>query len=79
MIIDDIDFTQHFTVVILKEELFQNLLKNRDIRKQASYWIAEKKLKDNNDTVSKNSPTFVRRTNNGTIRYKYYKKKLYDL
>ena len=70
--INDIDFTQDYSGVIKKEEVITWLLINRDFRMQQSYDLATHTILDNDFKISKNCLTFIKHTNNGDIRYKFY-------
>ena len=72
--INDIDFTQDFSGLIKKEEVINWLLDNRDFRMQGSYDLATHTILDNDYKVSKNCLTFIKNTNNGDVRYKFYNK-----
>ena len=72
--INDIDFTQDYSGVIKKEEVINWLLTNRDFRMQHSYDLATHTIIDNDFKISKNCLTFIKHTNNGDIRYKFYNK-----
>ena len=72
--INDIDFTQDYSGVIKKEEVIKWLLTNRDFRMQQSYDLATHTILDNDFKISKNCLTFIKHTNNGDIRYKFYNK-----
>ena len=72
--INDIDFTQDFSGVFKKEEVINWLLTNRDFRMQHSYDLATHTILDNDFKISKNCLTFMKHTNNGDIRYKFYNK-----
>ena len=72
--INDIDFTQDYSGVIKKEEVITWLLNNRDFRMQQSYDLATHTILDNDFKISKNCLTFIKHTNNGDIRYKFYNK-----
>ena len=72
--INDIDFTQDFSGVIKKEEVINWLLTNRDFRMQHSYDLATHTILDNDFKVCRNCFTFIKHTNNGDIRYKFYNK-----
>ena len=71
--INDIDFTQDFSGLIKKEEVIKWLLDNRDFRMQGSYDLATHTILDNDYKISKNCLTFIKHTNNGDVRYKFYK------
>ena len=72
--INDIDFTQDFSGLINKEEVINWLLFNRDFRKQHSYDLATHTILVNDFKISRNCLTFIKHTNNGDIRYKFYNK-----
>ena len=72
--INDIDFTQDFSGLIKKEEAITWLLNNRDFRMQESYDLATHTILDNDFKISRNCLTFIKHTNNGDIRYKFYNK-----
>ena len=72
--INDIDFTQDFSGLINKEEVITWLLFNRDFRMQGSYDLATHTILDNDFKISRNCLTFIKHTNNGDIRYKFYNK-----
>ena len=72
--INDIDFTQDFNGLIKKEEVFNWLLINRDFRMQESYDLATHTILDNDFKISRNCLTFIKHSNNGDIRYKFYNK-----
>ena len=72
--INDIDFTQDFSGIIKKEQVITWLLKNRDFRMQESFDLATHTILDNDFKISKNCLTFIKHTNNGDIRYKFYNK-----
>ena len=72
--INDIDFTQDFSGVIKKEEVINWLLTNRDFRMQHSYDLATHTILDNDFKISRNCLSFIKHTNNGDIRYKFYNK-----
>ena len=72
--INDIDFTQDFSGLIKKEEVIDWLLINRDFRMQHSYDLATHTILDNDFKISRNCLTFIKHTNNGDIRYKFYNK-----
>ena len=72
--INDIDFTQDYSGVIKKEEAITWLLNNRDFRMQQSYDLATHTILDNDFKISRNCLTFIKHTNNGDIRYKFYNK-----
>ena len=72
--INDIDFTQDFSGLIKKEEVINWLLINRDFRMQHSYDLATHTILDNDFKISRNCLTFIKHTNNGDIRYKFYNK-----
>ena len=72
--INDIDFTQDFSGLIKKEEVINWLLDNRDFRMQGSYDLATHTILDNDYKISKNCLTFIKHTNNGDVRYKFYNK-----
>ena len=72
--INDIDFTQDYSGVIKREEVITWLLINRDFRMQQSYDLATHTILDNDFKISKNCLTFIKHTNNGDIRYKFYNK-----
>ena len=72
--INDIDFTQDFSGIIKKEQVITWLLNNRDFRMQESFDLATHTILDNDFKISKNCLTFIKHTNNGDIRYKFYNK-----
>ena len=72
--INDIDFTQDFSGLINKEEVIDYLIRNCDFRLQGSYNLATHTILDNDYKISRNCLTFMKHTNNGDIRYKFYKK-----
>ena len=72
--INDIDFTQDFSGLIKKEEVISWLIINRDFRMEGSYNLATHTILDNDFKISKNCLTFIKHTNNGDIRYKFYNK-----
>ena len=72
--INDIDFTQDFSGLIRKEEVIIWLLINRDFRMQQSYDLATHAILDNDFKICRNCLTFIKHTNNGDIRYKFYNK-----
>ena len=72
--INDIDFTQDFSGLIKKEEVINWLLNIRDFRMQLSYDLATHTILDNDFEISRNCLTFIKHTNNGDIRYKFYNK-----
>ena len=72
--INDIDFTQDFSGLIKKEEVISWLIINRDFRMEGSYDLATHTILDNDFKISKNCLTFIKHTNNGDIRYKFYNK-----
>ena len=72
--INDPDFTQNFSGLIKKEEVINWLLFNRDFRMQHSYDLATHTILDNDFKISRNCLTFIKHTNNGDIRYKFYNK-----
>ena len=72
--INDINFTQDFSGLIKKEEVIKWLLINRDFRMQHSYDLATHTILDNDFKISKNCLTFIKHTNNGDIRCKFYNK-----
>ena len=71
---NDIDFTQDFSGLIKKEEVINWFLINRDFRMQHSYDLATHTILDNDFKISRNCLTFIKHTNNGDIRYKFYNK-----
>ena len=77
--INDIDFTQDYSGVIKKEEVINWLLTNCDFRMQHSYDLATHTILDNDFKISKNCLTFIKHTNNGDIRYKFYNKFVQNL
>ena len=74
ILINDIDFTQDFSGLIKKEEVINWLLINRDFRMQHSYDLATHTILDNDFKISRNCLTFIKHSNNGDIRYKFYNK-----
>ena len=72
--INDIDFTQDFSGIIKKEQVITWLLNNRDFRMQESFDLATHTILDNDFKISKNCLAFIKHTNNGDIRYKFYNK-----
>ena len=70
--INDIDFTQDFSGLTKKEEVINWLLINRDFRMQQSYDLATHTILDNDIKISRNCLTFIKHSNNGDIRYKFY-------
>ena len=72
--INDIDFTQDFSGLINKEQVIEYLINNCDFRRQGSSNLAEHTILDNDYKISKNCLTFIKHTNNGDIRYKFYNK-----
>ena len=72
--IKDIDFTQDFTGLINKEQVIDYLINNCDFRMQGSYDLAIHIILDNDYKISRNCLTFIKPTNNGDIRYKFYNK-----
>ena len=72
--LNDIDFTQDFSGVIKTEEVINWLLTNRDFRMQQSYDLATHTILDNDFKISRNCLTFIKHTNIGDIRYKFYNK-----
>ena len=72
--INDIDFTQDFSGLIKKEEVISWLIINRDFRMEGPYGLATHTILDNDFKISKNCLTFIKHTNNGDIRYKFYNK-----
>ena len=72
--INDIDFTQDFSGLIKKEEVISWLIIIRDFRMEGSYDLATHTILDNDFKISKNCLTFIKHTNNGDIRYKFYNK-----
>ena len=72
--INDIDFTQDFSGLINKEEVIDYLIMNCDFRLQGSYNLATHTILDNDYKISRNCLTFMKHTNNGDIRYKFYNK-----
>ena len=72
--INDIHFTQDYSAVIKKEEVITWFLINLGFRMQQSYDLATHTILDNDFKISKNCMTFIKHTNNGDIRYKFYNK-----
>ena len=72
--INDIDFTQDFSGLINKEQVIDYLINNCDFRMQGSYDLATHTILDNDYKISRNCLTFIKHTNNGDIRYKFYNK-----
>ena len=72
--INDIDFTQDFNGLINKEQVIDYLINNRDFRLQGSNNLATHTIMDNDFKISRNCLTFIKHTNNGDIRYKFYNK-----
>ena len=72
--INDIDFTQDFSGLIKKEQVIDYLINNCDFRMQGSSNLARHTILDNDFKISKNCLTFIKHTNNGDIRYKFYNK-----
>ena len=77
--INDIDFTQDFSGLINKEEVIDYLLNDLDFRIQGSNDFATHTILDNDYKISKNCLTFIKHTNNGDIRYKFYNKFIQSL
>ena len=72
--INDIDFTQDFSGLINKEQVIDYLINNCDFRMQGSYDLTTHTILDNDYKISRNCLTFIKHTNNGDIRYKFYNK-----
>ena len=72
--INDIDLTQDFSGLINKEQVIEYLINNCDFRMQGSSNLAKHTILDNDYKISKNCLTFIKHTNNGDIRYKFYNK-----
>ena len=72
--INDIDFTQNFSGLIKKEEVINWLSTICDFRMQQSYDLATHTILDNDFKNSRNCLIFIKHTNNGDIRYKFYNK-----
>ena len=72
--INDIDFTQDFNGLINKEQVIDYLINNRDFRLQGSNNLATHTIMDNDFKISRNCSTFIKHTNNGDFRYKFYNK-----
>ena len=72
--INDIDFTQEFSGLIIEEEVMEYLRNNQSFRMQGFYDIATHTILDNDYKKSRNCLTFMKRTNNGDIRFKFYNK-----
>ena len=72
--IKDIDFTQDFSGLINKEQVIDYLINNCDFRIQGSYDLATHTVLDNDFKISRNCLIFIKHTNNGDIRYKFYNK-----
>ena len=72
--INDIDFTQDFSGLINKEQVIDYLISNSDFRMQGSYDLATHTKLDNDYKISRNCLTFIKHTNIGDIRYKFYNK-----
>ena len=77
--INDIDFTQDFSGVINKENVIKHLLSRDDFRLQGSSESAEHTILDNDFKISKNCLTFIKHTNNGDVRFKFYNKFIQSL
>ena len=77
--INDIDFTQDSNGLIKKEEVINWLLINRGFRTQESYDLATHTILDNDFKISRNCLNFIKHTNNGDIRYKFYNKFVQNL
>ena len=72
--INDIDFTQDLSGLINKEQVIDYLINNCDFRMQGSNEIAKHTILDYDFKISRNCLTFIKHTNNGDIRYKFYNK-----
>ena len=72
--INDIDFTQDFSGLIKKEQVIDYLINICNFRMQGSSNLARHTILDNDFKISKNCLTFIKHTNNGDIRYKFYNK-----
>ena len=70
---NDFDFIRDFSGVI-KKEVIDWLLSNRDFCMQQSYDLATHTILDNDFKISRNCLTFIKHTNNGVVRYKFYNK-----
>ena len=77
--INDIDFTQDFSGLIKKEQVIDYLINNYDFRMQGSSNLAKHTILDNDFKISRNCLTFIKHTNNGDIRYKFYNKFIQSL
>ena len=72
--INDIDITQDFCGLISKEQVIDYLINNCDFRMQGSYNLGTHTILDNDYKISRNCLTFIKHTNNGDVRYKFYNK-----
>ena len=70
---NDFDFIRDFSGVI-KKEVIDWLLSNRDFCMQQSYDLATHTILDNDFKISRNCLTFIKHTINVDIRYKFYNK-----
>ena len=70
--INDIDFTQDYSGLICKDQVIDYLINNCDFRMQGSNNLATHTILDNDLKLSRNCLTFIKHTNNGDIRYKFY-------
>ena len=77
--INDIEFTQDFSGLINKEVVITSLLSNRDSRMQGFYDLATHTTLDNDFKNSRSCLNFIQHTNNGDIRYEFYRKFVQNL
>ena len=66
--INDLDFTQDFSRLFIREEDNTWLLNNRYFRMQGFCDIATHTILDNDFKISRNCLTFIKHTNKGDIR-----------
>ena len=74
IVINDIDFTQDFSGLIKKEEVIFYSKNNEGLRMQGSYDLATHTILENDYKKSKNCRTFMKHSNDGDIRFKFYKR-----
>jgi hypothetical protein len=70
--IHDVDFTRDYKGVFNKDMVVRHLMQHGFGMQNTV--VGEPTIIDNNASVSRNCLTFIRDTDNGTVRYKFYNK-----
>jgi hypothetical protein len=74
MFIHDVDFTRDYKGVFNKTKLISYLIQHGFGLQGLNLFGSKATILDNDKLVSRNCLTFIRETDNGTVRYKFYNK-----